>query len=91
MSTYNPRKYLDHKSIIYQCFFHFTSMCCVSYTRNHSKYLSLNIINTSIYNFHVRTWDYLLIESLLVLVTYLQISFEDRTFMNSIAFLWFSA
>jgi hypothetical protein len=51
--------------------FRFSFTCCVSYTRNHFKYPNFNIINTSLYHFHVLTCGYLIIECLLVMITYL--------------------
>jgi hypothetical protein len=69
MSTCNPQKCLDCKFYNMPMFYHFTSTCCVSYTRNHSKYPSFNISNTSLFHFHMNTWYYILIECLFVLVT----------------------
>jgi hypothetical protein len=51
-----------------------------SYTWNHSNYPSFNIFNTSIYHFYLGTWGYLLIECLLVLITYLQFSIGTKVF-----------
>ena len=66
------------KSIIYQRFFYFSSTCCMSYTWNHSKYPSFNIISILLYHFHVETWDHLLIECLLFVVAYLQFLVDTR-------------
>jgi hypothetical protein len=58
-----------------QRFFQFTFTCYVSYMWYRLNYPNFNIINTSLYHFHVRIWGYLFIWCLLVLVTYLPFSF----------------
>jgi hypothetical protein len=53
MPTYSHKNNGAIKFTRCQCFFHFTSTYCMSCTWNHSKYLSFNIINTSLYHFYV--------------------------------------
>jgi hypothetical protein len=63
-----------------QRFFQFTFTCYVSYMWNHLKYPNFNIINISLYHFHMWSWGYFLIWCLLVLVTYLPFSVDIRIF-----------
>jgi hypothetical protein len=85
MSTYNPKNCLDHKihNILAFLLFHFYLLCEL-----HVKsYPSFNITNTSLYYFHMDTSDYLLIEYLLVLLTYMQFLVSTIIFfMNLVIF-----
>jgi hypothetical protein len=82
MATYSHKNNGTIKSTRCQRFFYFVSTYCVSYTWNRSKYVRLNVINTSIYHFYVETWGYLLIKYLLVLIIYLQFRGRTRIFYD---------
>jgi hypothetical protein len=53
MSINNHKNVWTIKSTRCHRILHFTSTRYVSYTQNHSKYSSFNIINTSLYHFRV--------------------------------------
>jgi hypothetical protein len=83
MATYSHKNNGTIKSTGCQSFFYFISTYCVSYTLNHYKYPSFNIIYTSLYHFLCGNLKLFSIKCLLVLIIYLQFCSRTRIFYDN--------